>query len=81
MLASPAWREFRQIIYLQLESRRGIEPSHFFANCLTVSVGYVPSASGEPDYDYDNTDGQSQKHKQGGSAEGSAFIECIVTKH
>ena len=40
----------------------------FLLDCLSGSICHVATASGESDYDDDNTDRQSQKHKPGSSA-------------
>ena len=74
-----------------MELKRGIEPltyalrvesrSRIESMELSVSVSHVASASSESDYDDDNTDRKSQNHKQGSSANGRTFIECIVTKY
>ena len=63
---------------LRVESRSRIESMEL---SVSVSVSHVASASSESDYDDDNTDRKSQNHKQGSSANGRTFIECIVTKH
>ena len=48
---------------------------------LSPSVSYVSSAGGESDYDHDKTDWQSENHKQGSSAQGRTFIECVVNEN
>ena len=53
----------------------------FSLDSLTFSTNYVSSARGESNYDDDNTDWQSENHKQGSGAKGCAFVECIVNKN